>query len=1399
MPKVKIKAAPKSKLRKFQIAGQNNCPAGMSWDAMKQTCVPSIQGGQSAMDATNWGNPTTLSGAPFSASPNLSYKSPTDLSDPGMQAPFDVQADINSQNKQQQNHSNWMKDPRNEMANSGWGQDFYKKSGITAPVYNSNLNYSGATTNNGRSKLGKFNDKVDNFFTAAGIALNYFDQNKKQREYNKWMGESMLPHNQYAVNTHTDRGDYDVNDGMFDPYRMGYKSKGTQANPIGASSSFVRYGGLIKAADGLAVAGDQVLQKAFLPDVSTSVIGPSTQVNTNSQQAVNVPVKSTKSSGANPMAEQTWQDYAKEFKGVTNVGIWGDKRHKARKSDHNTGDALDLGITNLDQGTAVSQKLIQDAATRNIKYIIFNKQIWNPSKGNEWRPYTGDDPHIGHVHISFNRNEQSANKVVDHNNPLNIHYGNFTSQYGAQPGANDNGGRVAKFANLETGIQANKDLLFGPNYVNLSIAEARNKWVSGSTNNYNNSTNDIVQNMGGNKKLSSLSPDERDKLFKLFAKWENKNSYNLIKNKRIFNEGGEPFNTNTNMKIRIVGGPDHMATGGEPKYSGQSDYGLYIGQRNLYKTMAKNPYENASKSVSEKEETEEDPYVLEAEGGETILNPDGTHMNISGDRHSEGGVKLTKSQAPEGSFIYSDTNKMKIKNPKILQHFGKSAKKTGITPAELAKQYDVNRYMSILQDPNADKLSKDTAMKMVENYQRKLAELALVQEGIKGFPNGIPEVAKSVVNNNQQPQMEYGGYYAYGGGPEDPLAPVQPKPVGFGYDINNASGDNPGTYGFTGGINSKILNGKLIGTNYNAGFNFPKLFGKNRGLGITGNYGNKELNLGATAKFNTGKAGVLSLNTGYSKNFDNSQQSSQQDDFMRASAPANKPKGNFNIGADWTGKIGNTNVKLSGYYGKQAYGGNLNKFIAGGGNSPLSVDPFGKKSLLQNAGMYNTTTGEAVVNNSSNTTPTPTVPDWFKPWVKSNTKAGMTSPTGQPTVFDPKNPNPFYIHYDRWKKLNNNKDFSGPEEFQNFIYDYVSQKDPNAVEDMWKYWGTTNKGKKDPKNLKKAFADKFFGKRTAKLAEWEDKSTTPPPVVAAPPADAPPVVTSSKTSAGPSISAVPNVDPVSQQQNAAWTNQDRRDLLNAGLDYATLKKYHGYAPTIQPVLPEFIPTDWRGYAASLQSGANKAAEQMGTYQPGQSMASNLSFLAGQQAGQLGDYISKVDQYNAAGASNMDAQRAQTLNQYTQANAAARKGLWDEENVYDDRYRTAERLGRKGIVKAWNQGEDNASKIYNLNQVESPYYTVDPRTQKIVFNSDAAKAAYIAATKGGPEAGAGARAATELKDIYDNLTFIPEKDRYDAALKIWSGDNNTGKTTSRSYVSKPDKNYTQTTESTDKQP
>ncbi len=199
------------------------------------------------------------------------------------------------------------------------------------------------------------------------------------------------------------------------------------------------------------------------------------------------------------------------------------------------------------------------------------------------------------------------------------------------------------------------------------------------------------------------------------------------------------------MKVRITKLPQ-ARTGYQVQGSlandvpamGGADYNTYTGQPKL----------KASKYITAVPREEAN---LEAEGGETAygdINGDGMpeHKTIKGPRHSGGGVPLS---LPDDTFIYSDFRGMNLKDPNILNKFGKgSTGKRSYTPAELAKQYDIEKYRKILQDPNSDTIDKKTAELMIKNYTQKLGALALAQEAKKGFPQGIPAAAKPYMEVN---------------------------------------------------------------------------------------------------------------------------------------------------------------------------------------------------------------------------------------------------------------------------------------------------------------------------------------------------------------------------------------------------------------------------------------------------------------------------------------------------------------------------------------------------------------------------------------------------------------------------------------------------------------------------
>lgn len=185
---------------------------------------------------------------------------------------------------------------------------------------------------------------------------------------------------------------------------------------------------------------------------------------------------------------------------------------------------------------------------------------------------------------------------------------------------------------------------------------------------------------------------------------------------------------------------------------GGADMRMSEPDRQATKTITKVPREAAN---------------LEAEGGETVLTFDPTGFplfyTIKGPRHHSGGVPLN---LPDDSFIFSDTKEMIIRECTILKMFSKPCNKKGYTPADLSKQFDINKYRNILQDPNTDEITRKTAESMIKKYVIKLGALALAQESKKGFPQGIPVVAQAYMEAN--------------GISEDDIMPQEPSPMAQG-------------------------------------------------------------------------------------------------------------------------------------------------------------------------------------------------------------------------------------------------------------------------------------------------------------------------------------------------------------------------------------------------------------------------------------------------------------------------------------------------------------------------------------------------------------------------------------------------------------------------------------------
>lgn len=78
-------------------------------------------------------------------------------------------------------------------------------------------------------------------------------------------------------------------------------------------------------------------------------------------------------------------------------------------SDHELGNAFDL---THDPAHGVNCHVLSQFVTTDprVKYVIWDRQIWNPSVSRWWRQYEGVNPHSTHMHVSIRsacRNDMS--------------------------------------------------------------------------------------------------------------------------------------------------------------------------------------------------------------------------------------------------------------------------------------------------------------------------------------------------------------------------------------------------------------------------------------------------------------------------------------------------------------------------------------------------------------------------------------------------------------------------------------------------------------------------------------------------------------------------------------------------------------------------------------------------------------------------------------------------------------------------------------------------------------------------------------------------------------------------------------------------------------------------------
>lgn len=84
-------------------------------------------------------------------------------------------------------------------------------------------------------------------------------------------------------------------------------------------------------------------------------------------------------------------------------GWIGDPAHQARKSDHNPDSRGIVHAIDIDRDGIDPYFVVGRAARLELpaSYIIYNRQIWSRKRDFDPRPYTGENPHTSHIHVSI--------------------------------------------------------------------------------------------------------------------------------------------------------------------------------------------------------------------------------------------------------------------------------------------------------------------------------------------------------------------------------------------------------------------------------------------------------------------------------------------------------------------------------------------------------------------------------------------------------------------------------------------------------------------------------------------------------------------------------------------------------------------------------------------------------------------------------------------------------------------------------------------------------------------------------------------------------------------------------------------------------------------------------------
>jgi len=416
--------------------------------------------------------------------------------------------------------------------------------------------------------------------------------------------------------------------------------------------------------------------------------------------------------------------------------------------------------------------------------------------------------------------------------------------------------------------------------------------------------------------------------------------------------------------------------------------------------------------------------------------------------------------------------------------------------------------------------------------------------------------------------------------------------------------------------------------------------------------------------------------------------------------------------------------KYQEYVSKAALGGELSKAVQGkdfeipeigvpalndlqetSREIETQMEPLAKVKIGGRLPKYQGTTGTGTVTD---------IPDWFIKSIFDEAKTewgGKSATTGRSTVFDYSDPNRMYVDYQYWRNKAG-RDFSGPEDFQKYVFDQIALEDPGYFQNIMTEWGLPAAG---------TLTDKLFGARTAAGMQWRPagfgvtpKRETPGGVPGGTPTGTP-----GGTPGGTKVKVTGQGTPLNyvsgtKSGNYPWWTEN---ILQTGLLAADLfnkEDIYPWEPALNFVYPQVVFRSPRQAISSIQSQAAELARNAAMLADPQRQRAITTDI---QARTIPGIIQAEEQINAqnqAVANQMEGVRSEIANRLAIARAESALRLKDKGTITRAQSRKEDKDKLAAFFNTgYFPGRKEAMRTGLVNMM-SKYFDIDPRTGRPYF-------------------------------------------------------------------------------------